>query len=69
MRNSLFHDLYHRNASAMATGHYLGDTGDFSKHDLYRLSGRGRGGRAVTPFLGRSDPVSAMSMSISAATT
>jgi predicted AlkP superfamily pyrophosphatase or phosphodiesterase len=35
--HSLFPTFTTANASAMATGHYLGDTGDFSKHDLHRL--------------------------------
>ena len=43
------------NASAMATGHYLGDTGDLQQHHLYRISGRPAGG-TVTPFL-ENDPV------------
>ena len=39
------------NASAMATGHYLGDTGDFSQHDLHRLSPSAPAGDTVVPFL------------------
>ena len=40
--HSLFPTFTMANASAMATGHYLGDTGDFSQHDLHRLSRRAR---------------------------
>ena len=38
--HSLFPTFTMANGSAMATGHYLGDTGDFQQHDLYRLSRR-----------------------------
>ena len=41
--HSLFPTFTTANASAMATGHYLGDTGDYSKRHLHRLS-RGRAG-------------------------
>ena len=41
--HSLFPTFTIANASAMSTGHYLGDTGDLHQHDLYRLSlGAGR---------------------------
>ena len=43
------------NASAIATGHYLGDTGDFS-NTIYTGFPVGRGRRHRTPFL-ESDPV------------
>ena len=35
--HSLFPTFTMANGSAMASGHYLGDTGTFSQHDLYRL--------------------------------
>ncbi len=40
--HSLFPTFTMANASAMATGHYLGDTGDLQQHDLHRLSRRAR---------------------------
>jgi predicted AlkP superfamily pyrophosphatase or phosphodiesterase len=53
--HSLFPTFTTANASAMATGHYLGDTGDFSNtiYTGYRV-GPAKG--TVTPFL-ESDPV------------
>src|SRR5438067_2913134 len=50
--HSLFPTFTTANASAMATGHYLGDTGDFS-NTIY--TGMPIGG-TLTPFL-ESDPV------------
>jgi len=35
--HALFPTFTMPNASAMATGHYLGDTGFFQQHDLLRL--------------------------------
>ena len=66
--HSLFPTFTMANASAMATGHYLGDTGDFQQHDLYRLSGRGPPAAPSTPFLENRSGPRAMSTSISAAT-
>jgi arylsulfatase A-like enzyme len=53
--HSLFPTFTTPNASAMATGHYLGDTGDFSNtiYSGYPVPGAGQ---TVTPFL-ESDPV------------
>ncbi|MFI4986055.1 MAG: alkaline phosphatase family protein [Alphaproteobacteria bacterium] len=53
--HSLFPTFTTPNASAMATGHYLGDTGDFSNtiYTGYPVPGAGA---SVTPFL-ESDPV------------
>jgi predicted AlkP superfamily pyrophosphatase or phosphodiesterase len=53
--HSLFPTFTTPNASAMATGHYLGDTGDFSNtiYTGYPVPGAGD---SVTPFL-ESDPV------------
>jgi arylsulfatase A-like enzyme len=53
--HSLFPTFTTPNASAMATGHYLGDTGDFSNtiYSGYPVPGAGD---SVTPFL-ESDPV------------
>ena len=44
LRNShaLFPTFTMSNASAMATGHMLGDTGELLQHDLYRLRGARR---------------------------
>ncbi len=57
MRNghSLFPTFTTANASAMATGHYLGDTGDFSNtiYTGFQVPGAGD---SLTPFL-ESDPV------------
>ena len=55
--HSLFPTFTTSNASAMATGHYLGDTGDFSNviYTGYPVSVPGQG-KSVTPFL-ESDPV------------
>jgi hypothetical protein len=53
--HSLFPTFTTANASAMATGHMLGDTGDFSNtiYAGFEVSGAGK---SVTPFL-ESDPV------------
>src|SRR5262249_35323337 len=53
--HSLFPTFTTPNASAMATGHYLGDTGDFSNtiYTGYPVPGAGN---SLTPFL-ESDPV------------
>jgi hypothetical protein len=53
--HSLFPTFTTANASAMATGHYLGDTGDFSNtiYSGYPVPGAGD---SLTPFL-ESDPV------------
>jgi hypothetical protein len=53
--HSLFPTFTTANASAMATGHYLGDTGDFSNtiYTGYPVPGAGD---SLTPFL-ESDPV------------
>lgn len=55
--HSLFPTFTTANASAMATGHYLGDTGDFSNviYTGYPVEVPGQG-RTVTPFL-EFDPV------------
>lgn len=53
--HSLFPTFTTPNASAMATGHYLGDTGDFSNFIYTGFPVPGAGG-SVTPFL-ESDPV------------
>jgi hypothetical protein len=53
--HSLFPTFTTPNASAMATGHYLGDTGDFSNFIYTGYPVPGAGG-SVTPFL-ESDPV------------
>ena len=53
--HSLFPTFTTANASAMATGHYLGDTGDFS-NTIYTGYPVGAAGGTVTPFL-ESDPV------------
>jgi arylsulfatase A-like enzyme len=52
MRNShaLFPTFTTANASAMATGHYLGDTGDFS-NTIYSGFPVAAAGQSVTPFL------------------
>ena len=65
--HSLFPTFTMANGSAMATGHYLGDTGDVQQHDLHRLSRRRP---PTTPSFpsSKSTPCSAMSTSISAAT-
>jgi arylsulfatase A-like enzyme len=53
--HSLFPTFTTANASAMATGHYLGDTGDFSNtiYTGFQVPGAGK---SLTPFL-ESDPV------------
>jgi len=53
--HSLFPTFTTANASALATGHYLGDTGDFSNVEYtgYPVPGAGQ---SLTPFL-ESDPV------------
>ncbi len=48
--HSLFPTFTTANASAMATGHYLGDTGDFS-NTIYTAYPVGPAGGTVTPFL------------------
>src|SRR5690348_2024854 len=53
--HSLFPTFTTANASAMATGHYLGDTGDFS-NTIYTGFPVPGAGASVTPFL-ESDPV------------
>ena len=53
--HSLFPTFTTANASAMATGHYLGDTGDFS-NTIYTGYAVGPAKGTVTPFL-ESDPV------------
>jgi type I phosphodiesterase/nucleotide pyrophosphatase len=53
--HSLFPTFTTANASAMATGHYLGDTGDFS-NTIYTGFPLEAAGGSVTPFL-ESDPV------------
>lgn len=53
--HSLFPTFTTANASAMATGHYLGDTGDFSNtiYTGFQVPGAGK---SLTPFL-ENDPV------------
>jgi Type I phosphodiesterase / nucleotide pyrophosphatase len=53
--HSLFPTFTTPNASAMATGHYLGDTGDFS-NTIYAGFPVPGAGNSLTPFL-ESDPV------------
>jgi predicted AlkP superfamily pyrophosphatase or phosphodiesterase len=53
--HSLFPTFTTANASAMATGHMLGDTGDFS-NAIYTGAEIAAAGNTVTPFL-ESDPV------------
>src|SRR5215470_1040045 len=53
--HSLFPTFTTPNASTMATGHYLGDTGDFSNTIYSGFPVPGAGG-SLTPFL-ESDPV------------
>lgn len=53
--HSLFPTFTTANASAMSTGHYLGDTGDFS-NTIYTGYAVGAAAGTVTPFL-ESDPV------------
>jgi predicted AlkP superfamily pyrophosphatase or phosphodiesterase len=53
--HSLFPTFTTANASAMATGHYLGDTGDFS-NTIYTGYPVGAASDTVTPFL-ETDPV------------
>src|SRR5262249_13801694 len=53
--HSLFPTFTMPNASAMATGHYLGDTGTFS-NTIYTGYPVAAAGGSVTPFL-ESDPV------------
>src|ERR1700679_919149 len=54
--HSLFPTFTPANPSAMATGHYLGDTGDFS-NTIYTGYPLEAAGGTVTPFL-EADPVS-----------
>jgi hypothetical protein len=53
--HSLFPTFTTANASAFATGHYLGDTGDFSNSIFTNFGVKSSGG-TVTPFL-EADPV------------
>src|SRR5882724_8141854 len=53
--HSLFPTFTTANASAFATGHYLGDTGDFSNYIFTHFGVQSSGG-TVTPFL-ETDPV------------
>jgi hypothetical protein len=53
--HSLFPTFTTANASAFATGHYLGDTGDFSNYIFTNFAVKASGG-TVTPFL-ETDPV------------
>src|SRR5215471_10906793 len=53
--HALFPTFTTPNASAMATGHYLGDTGDFS-NTIYTGYPVSTAGDSMTPFL-ESDPV------------
>jgi len=53
--HSIFPTFTTANASAMATGHYLGDTGDFS-NTIYTAYPVAAAGGAATPFL-EADPV------------
>src|SRR5215813_14869620 len=53
--HSLFPTFTTPNASAMATGHYLGDTGDFS-NTIYSGFPVGPANGTVTPFI-ENDPV------------
>lgn len=53
--HSLFPTFTTANASGMATGHYLGDTGDFS-NTIYAAFAVPHAGGSVTPFL-ESDPI------------
>src|SRR6202023_124602 len=53
--HSLFPTFTTANASAMATGHYFGDTGDFS-NTIYTGYPVGPANGTVTPFL-EADPV------------
>src|SRR6516164_3229054 len=53
--HSLFPTFTTPNASALATGHYLGDTGDFS-NTIYSGFPVPGAGDSITPFL-ESDPV------------
>src|SRR5512138_2201719 len=53
--HSLFPTFTTANASAFATGHYLGDTGDFSNFIFTNFAVKSASG-TVTPFL-ETDPV------------
>ena len=66
--HSLFPTFTTANASAMATGHYLGDTGDFS-NTIYTGYPVGRGGGHRRRRSSKAIRCCAMSTSISAATT
>ena len=48
--HSMFPTFTTANASAMATGHYLGDTGDFS-NTIYSAFSSAPAGETVVPFL------------------
>ena len=63
--HSMFPTFTTANASAMSTGHYLGDTGDFS-NTIYTGFPVGAADGTVTPFL-RTTGAAATSTSISAA--
>ena len=65
--HSLFPTFTMANGSAIATGHYLGDTGDLLQHDLHRLH---RPPPPATPWcpFSRTMPCSAMSTNTSTAT-
>ncbi len=65
--HSLFPTFTMANGSAMATGHYLGDTGMFSEHDLSPATRRCRPATPSFPS-SRTTPCSATSTSISTAT-
>jgi Type I phosphodiesterase / nucleotide pyrophosphatase len=49
--HAMFPTFTTANASAMATGHYLGDTGDFSNTLYTGYPVPGQGGATVTPFI------------------
>src|SRR5215469_17886581 len=53
--HSVFPTFTTANASAMATGHYLGDTGDFS-NTIYTGFPVGTAAGSVTPFI-ENDPI------------
>jgi arylsulfatase A-like enzyme len=48
--HSLFPTFTTANASAMATGHFLGDTGDFSNNIYVGFSVKSAGGRQIAPL-------------------
>ena len=65
--HSMFPTFTTANASAMATGHYLGDTGDFS-NTIYTGYPVVAAGGTVTPFLEVDHRDRSMSTSILVAT-